>query len=252
MSRFLKNLGRSLGRQAGPALRKTRWVWQNLTGSEEDALQAEVESGRSLAAEVRSAAGPVDDPELAVLLAEVCGRLTARVRDKRRTFRCEALPGDAPNALALPGGFIFVSVPLVTLCERRSDELAFVIGHEMGHVLLGHAWDRMMEQIASRMVSAVSLRSGVLGQWVRSQGLSLLQSAHAREGERQADELGMRLAVAAGYASGGALALLGRFASLGADPGILGPYLSSHPPPAERRAYLERIRQAGGHPVPGG
>src|SRR4051794_13555039 len=40
------------------------------------------------------------------------------------------------NALALPGGFLFVSNALADWCQRQPDELAFVIGHVMAHLTL--------------------------------------------------------------------------------------------------------------------
>lgn len=252
MSGLFNQLGRYLGKRAVPAIQKTRWVWQNLTGTEEEALRAEAGFGRALAMEVRAAAGAVQDAALAALLEDICRRLSGCVRDRRRRFHCEAIPGEAPNAMALPGGYVFLSLPLATLCGRRPEELAFVIGHEMAHVIRGHAWDRMVEQTAARVASAISLRGGPLGQWVRTQGLGLLQSAHSRDGEREADELGLRLAAAAGYAPAGALALLGRLERLGSEPSGLGQYFGSHPPAAERIARLEPLsRQLAAAPPVG-
>jgi Zn-dependent protease with chaperone function len=141
--------------------------------------------------------------------------------------------------MALPGGFVFISHSLVDLCERRPEELAFVIGHEMGHVIRGHAWDRMVNQTMLNAASVVILRAGVLGGWLRNSGMKLLQSAYARDCELEADELGLRLASAARFAPGGAIALLRRIERLAADPASLGQYFASHPPASERIARLE-------------
>ena len=238
MSGLFYNIGRRMGRAAVPLIRKSRWVWKGLTGSDEEALRAEHSLGRALAVEVRNSMAPVDDPALARLLKALCERLQAQVRDSGRSFYCEAIQADSPNAMALPGGFIFLSESLASLCERNPDELAFVIGHEMGHILHGHAWTRMINQTALQTVSVVAARTGPLGAWLRHKGLDVLQSAHDRDCEDEADDLGLHLAQAAGFNPAGALQLLRRIEGLGQEPSVLGQYLASHPPAASRRARL--------------
>jgi len=238
VSGFFFNLGRHIGRAAVPTIRKSKWIWDSLTGTEEEALRAEAAFGSALAVELRAATEPASDPQVAALVSDVCRRLGACVRDKRRAFRCEAIRADSPNAMGLPGGFVFVSDSLVNLCERRPDELAFVIGHEMAHVIRRHAWDRMLHEAASRAASVIAVRAGPLGGWLRQKGLVLLQSAHSQDSELEADELGFRLAAAAGFAPGGVIALLQRIERLGPKRAELGQYFASHPPPAERLARL--------------
>jgi beta-barrel assembly-enhancing protease len=246
MSGLFYNLGRQLGRAAVPVIRKSKWIYDGLTGNEDEALRAEAGLGKTLAAELRAVTRPVSDPEVARLVGDLCRRLSACVHDKRRTFHCEVIRDDQPNAMALPGGYVFVSHSLVELCERSPDELAFVIGHEMGHIVLRHAWDRMLNQAVFRVASIVTARAGVMGDWLRRNGLEVLQSAHARGCELEADEFGLRLATAARFAPGGALTLLQRVERLGTEPGVLGRYFASHPPAADRIARLEPMaRQLG-------
>lgn len=241
MSGLFYNLGRRLGRVTIPAIRKTKWIYDGLAGSEAEGLRAEARLGHGLAAELRAASPPASDPTLTPLVAELCRRLAACVRDQRRAFHCEVIMGESPNAMALPGGFKFISHSLVELCERRPDELAFVIGHEMAHIIRGHAWDRMLSQAVLRVASTVGSRAGVLGGWLRTNGREILQSAHSRDSELEADEFGLRLAAAARFAPEGASALLQRLERLGGAPDVLGQYFASHPPASERRLRLQEI-----------
>lgn len=241
VSGLFYHLGRRLGRATIPAVRKTKWIYDGLAGSEEEALRAEAKLGSALAAELRATTQPVGDPTLTPLVAGLCQRLAACGRDQQRTFHCEVIPGESPNAMALPGGFVFISRSLVELCERRPDELAFVIGHEMGHIIRGHAWDRMLNDAMLRVASTVGARAGALGGWLRQNGRQVLLSAHSRDSEREADEFGLRLAVAAGFASDGAIALLQRIEHWEGTPDVLGQYFASHPPPSERMARLRVI-----------
>lgn len=248
MSGLFYNLGRRLGRATIPAIRKSKWAWQNLAGAEDEALASERAFGSALATELRASSKPPRNPECSRLVADICQKLHAGVQDKRRLFHAEAIQLDPPNAMALPGGFIFVSESLIEFCGRQSAELAFVIGHEMGHVLRGHAWNRMVSQTASRVASAVTLRAGPLGQWLRHTGLGLMQNAHARDAEAEADILGVRLAVAGGFYAGGAITLLRRLERMTPEEaGLLGAYFSSHPPPGERLAALLPICQKLGN-----
>ena len=238
VSGFFYNLGRHVGRAAVPTIRKSKWIWDGLTGTEEEALRAEAAFGSTLAVELRAATEPVNDLQMTDLLNNLCERLASCVRDKRRVFRCEVIRNDSPNAMALPGGFIFVSHSLVDLCERRPEELAFIIGHEMAHIIREHAWNRMLNQAVSRAMSVIAARAGPLGGWLREKGMVLLQSAHSQDHEQEADELGLRLAAAAGLAPDGAIALLQRIDQLGLKRTEFGQYFASHPPASERIARL--------------
>ena len=240
MSGLFYDFGRRLGRAAVPAIRKGRWIWNGLTGTDADALRAEQALGAALAVEVRAMTARCGDPQAESLVRGLCSELSRVAGEPRRAFRVEVITSESPNAMALPGGFLFVSLELVDLCERRPDELAFVVGHEMAHVLLGHAWDRVLNQGLLKAASLVAGRAGLLGAWVRQHGLQSLQSAHSRQGEFEADQRGCELAVAAGYDAAGALALLRRLEARSHPPGVLGRYLASHPPAEDRAERLER------------
>jgi beta-barrel assembly-enhancing protease len=244
MGNFFYNLGRQLGRGAIPAIRQSKLIWDGLTGSEEDVLRAEQRLGSALAIELRAATERSTDPGHEKLANELCQRMASRLKNSQRTFRCEVTHADIPNAMALPGGFIFLSDSLVKFCEGEPDELAFVIGHEMAHVVRGHARERVVNQAAVRAASVVTARAGPLGAWLQHNGLNILTSAHSRDCELEADELGLRLATAAGQEAGGAIALLQRIDRLGQDAGMLGPYFSSHPPASERIARLTPLWRA--------
>ncbi len=241
MSGLFYNIGRRLGRAAIPAIRKTKWIYNGLAGSEDEALQAEAELGSALAVEMRAATQPATDPALAPVVAELCQRLARYVRDKQRTFHCEVIHDESPNAMALPGGYIFIHDSLVDFCERRPDELAFVIGHEMAHIIRRHAWDRTLNEAVLKVASSVGRRAGVLGGWLRQNGMGILQSAYSRDHELEADELGLRLMVAAGFAPEAPISMFQRIERLGREPGIIGQYFASHPPAAERMEHLKGI-----------
>ncbi len=250
VSSFFFNLGRHLGHKAVPAIRKSKLIWDGVAGNEEEALRAEMALGAEMAAELRTTVEVLDNSPSAPLVAQLCDQLIARLRDKRRRFRCHLFRDVSPNAMALPGGFLFLSDSMLELCGNRPEELAFFIGHEMAHVVRGHAWDRMLNEAVLRAASLATARVGQLGGWLRQQGLALLRSAHSREQEFEADELALRLAAAAGFAPEGCIAALQRIQGVSSSTAALGPYLASHPSAPERIARLRAVlRQLGAAPT---
>ncbi len=242
MSGFFYNLGRQLGRRAVPAIRKSKLIYDSVAGTEEEALRAELALGRDMAAELRRSMAMSSDPARVALVSDLCQRLSLGLRDKRRPLQCEVLQDPLPMAMALPGGFLFISDSLIEWCERSQDELAFAIGHEIGHVIRGHAWDRMVNETALNAISALTARaSGALGSWFRQQGTALLRSAYEQENEFEADEFGFRLALAARFGPTGATGLLRRLQTSTSTPGTMGSYFGSHPSASERLARIARL-----------
>jgi predicted Zn-dependent protease len=134
------------------------------------------------------------------------------------------------NAFALPAGTIFVTAPLIAMTANEA-ELAGVIGHEVGHVMARHAAERMyvMEQEQNKTWlfaagggivgaaagfglgtllcadgdSACLAKAALIGAAAGAGGGLLVQKfkfmANSREDEMEADRIGFKLAVGAGY-----------------------------------------------------
>lgn len=222
----------NLGKKVGPRVRKVKWFWQSMTGSEADAIKVEHEVGRDLAREIRRQLELDLEPQTAQMLNEVGRRLAACVANKSREFSFETVKGAEPNAFALPGGFIFVTRSLMELCRYNQNELAFILGHEMGHVIRGHAMSRIIRNSAIATASRAAPIRGLLAGWLRTVGVQFLESAYSQDLESEADKLGVRLVATAGYDSGACVQLLSRLAELSSPVGKLdlGSYFSSHPP----------------------
>jgi len=222
----------NLGKKVGPKVRKAKWVWQSMTGTEADAIKVEHEVGRDLAHEIRSQLGPGREPQIEQMLNEIGHKVVACVANKLRVFSFEVVEGAEPNAFALPGGFIFVTKSLVELCRRNEDEVAFILSHEMGHVIRGHAMNRIVSDSAIAAASRVAPIRGAVSGWLRKVGVQFLESTYSQDLESEADQLGVRLTAAAGYDPRGSIRLFTRMAELKSAPEKfdVGSYFSSHPP----------------------
>ena len=207
-------------------------MWQSVTGSEADAIKVEYEVGQDLAREIRQQLGREQEPQTDQMLNEIGNRLADRVANKSRRFSFETVKGSEPNAFALPGGFIFVTQSLVELCRYDQNEIACILGHEMGHVIRGHAMNRIVSNSAIAVASRAAPIRGILSGWLRKVGVQFLESAYSKDLESEADRLGVHLVAAAGYEPGAYVQLFSRLAKLKSSPGQfdLGSYFSSHPP----------------------
>ena len=230
-----------IGRLAGGKARKVKWMWSSLTGDETEAIQAEYGVGRDMAAVVRERSGCDADPALRTMLNETRDRLAGVVRNKLHRFEVGVVSDDQPTAYALPGGFVFLTRALIELGERDRDELAFVVAHEMAHVIRRHAINRVLRQTAFAAASMIAPGRGAIAPWLRRVGLQWPERGYSRDQEFEADALGAVLTRAATFDPRGALRLFARFQRLDRATGApsLGTYLSTHPPVGERITRLE-------------
>ena len=216
---------------AGPKVRKAKWIWHSITGSEADTIKAEYEVGQDLAHEIRNQLGLDTEPQSGQLLSEVGSHLVVRVTNKLRTFNFEVIKGSEPNAFALPGGFIFVTISLLELCDWNQDEIAFILAHEMAHVIRGHAMDRIVVNSTIAVGAKATSIQGLLKSWLGKVGVKFLESAYSQDMELEADKLGTRLVTAAGYDPQAPIQLLSRLRKLNQTDkqSSFGNYFSSHP-----------------------
>jgi beta-barrel assembly-enhancing protease len=228
----LPGLGHWLGRQSRKPYRQARWMWSSLAGTEDESIRAERDYGRECAhAFAKQFLGSVSRPDQE-FAANIGAKLADAVKDRRRDFRITVVAAPFANAFALPGGFVFITQPLLDLCDHDRDEIAFFLGHEIGHILRGHAKDHLT---ANTFLNAVMSRLPVAGQMLRE----VVSKGYSRTLELEADHEAVRLAAAAGFNAGSSIHALKRLAQISPDTSGLMEYLSSHPPISERIHELE-------------
>jgi predicted Zn-dependent protease len=156
----------------------------------------------------------------AAYVDQVGRRMAAYSGVNPQAFRFTTLNSAVENAFAVPGGYVYITRQLMSLMNDEA-ELAFVVGHEVGHVAANHAQAR---EAASRTNSIGGILGAILGSVIggglgstigqlAQQGSQLRTLSFSRNQEYQADQLGIRYLVNAGYdpnASATMLAALGR------------------------------------------
>ncbi len=149
--------------------------------------------GKESAQGVKAQLGLIEDPELVAYIGKIGARLARHAPRRGFEYSFQIVDQEAPNAFALPGGYIFVSRGLLTLTNSE-DELANVLGHEIVHVAARHA--------AARQEVGRSLPAKL--DWLRGGYLA----SYGRDQEREADRLGQGLAAVAGYDPAGLVVFL--------------------------------------------
>lgn len=166
----------------------------------------------------------------------------------RRGFRGEALASPALNAFALPNGYTAYLDGLWDFARGDRDELASIMGHEMGHIAGRHAQERISQHLAFSVGAAIIGTAAAAAGSRRytpaigaalGLGVALGGSAFSREHEYEADQLGLIYAARAGYDPRKGVAFFARMEeSMGDNPMW---FLATHPPYGDRRRRMARL-----------
>ncbi len=122
---------------------------------------------------------------------------------KALEFRFFVIEDSSINAAALPDGTILVNTALLGAIENES-QLAFILSHEISHVLQVHYWREVHETRQQRiglLVAGIAAGAfiGDLGVFMAELGMISVINGHQRELENQADRLGLQNVIEHGY-----------------------------------------------------
>ena len=154
----------------------------------------------------------------------------------------------AVNAFCMPGGKIAFFSGIIDQLQLTDDEIAVIMGHEIGHALLEHGRARMSEQVLKNVgitAAAVFFNLGQVSGELLAQAANLAVSLpYARRQESDADLVGLELAARAGHDPHAAVVVwqkMSRFAQASARSGGGQPpqFLSTHPSNDNRIREIE-------------
>ncbi|MGK0315592.1 MAG: putative Zn-dependent protease [Saprospiraceae bacterium] len=124
------------------------------------------------------------------------------IRNSRYPVQFYLLKDDRTvNGFALPGGQVFITAALFSKFENE-DQLAEVLGHEIGHVIHRHVAERMASQVFIQgVIQSVMIGSGGNGSVAQIASVvgNYSSMSYGRDQELESDDFGVRLMVEAGY-----------------------------------------------------
>jgi Zn-dependent protease with chaperone function len=161
----------------------------------------------------------------------------------RIPLRTAVIRRDEANAIALPGGHVYVFKGLIDQAETV-DEVAGVIAHELGHVANRDGTRAILQATGLSLIFGILIGDFVGGGAVVLASESLLKSAYSRDAESRADGYAVRTMQTAG----GDPRALGRFLARIAGKARSGSIFMDHPATPDRVAHIDAIAppQSGG------
>lgn len=193
--------------------------------------------------------GVYEDAEIGGWIASIGGRLAAASGAPASQYTFTVLDSPVVNAMALPGGYVYVTRGLLALANTEA-EIAGVLAHEIGHVVARHTAQRhtssVFANIGAGLLGALT-GSDLVAQLGQFAGAGLL-AQYSQGQEFEADLLGVSYMSKVGYnprAQADLLSSLNREHDLqeairGAKSNPLEGFFATHP------NTLERVQRAAG------
>ena len=171
--------------------------------------QQDVQVGREDAAEVDKQLPILQNATVERYVNELGRRLSTYTPNNREEYVWQFKVVNSPdiNAFALPGGFIYVNRATIEAAQDEA-QLAGVIAHEEGHVVMRHGTHQASETMLAK--GSLGILGGLLGGQGGSLGSTALQGVaglgvnsallhNSRQAESQADAVGTYVLYEAGY-----------------------------------------------------
>ncbi|TDB65165.1 M48 family metalloprotease [Arundinibacter roseus] len=213
----------------------------NLTPEEEIALG--LQSASQMAAEF---GGLYRDPETQQLIKRIGHKLVKNSDAARSPYQFDFHVLADPttiNAFAVPGGQIFITLGLLKQLKTE-DQLAGVLGHEIGHVIGRHSAEQMAKQeMLKGLAGAASVavsdpNSGASGAYMAQYIANMVNLKYGRDDELESDDFGVKYMIQTGYQPEALLDVMNMLeaASGGNSP---AEFSSTHPSPANRTEQIK-------------
>jgi predicted Zn-dependent protease len=213
--------------------------------SENDAITASAEAYQEVLQHERGKLNT--SPALEARVEEITGRLVAQAikyRPETADWKWQVVVIDEPqtlNAWAMAGGKMAIYTGIIDKLRLTDDEIAQIMGHEIGHALAKHTAERMSVAAAQQLglqIAAQIFGTGSTTSQLALQGAALattvgVQLPNSRQQESEADRIGIELAARAGYDPNAAVSLWQKMIQATGQTGK-SDWLSTHPA-GERR-----------------
>jgi predicted Zn-dependent protease len=210
--------------------------------------QEEIATGRDIAQQIEPIYGGVL-PESSPMATRVrrIGMALAKFSSRKKIhYSYKVLNNtDIMNAFAAPGGRIYITKKLVQMAANDA-ELAYVLGHETGHIDHRHMAQMVDRRRRAEHIAAV-LGDSLLGKGKDHSTLAFMADAvfvmaalsYSRQHEMEADLVGVRWMSRLGYDPRAAIKILERMRKRYPTSSAMSRYFSTHPAPEIREAAIE-------------
>jgi predicted Zn-dependent protease len=211
----------------------------------------EVQAGKEASAEISAQLPIVQDVYVNAYINELGDTIASHTSRPDLPWHFYVVNSHQVNAFALPGGFIYVNRGLIE-STRRVDELAGVLGHEIGHVIQRHSVEQMKNQqkigvVASLACRLTSICDSELGQAAVNIGGTAVIARYSRADELEADSEAVENVLAVNIDPEGIPALFDvLLAQRQREPTVVEGWFSTHPLEESRIDNAVRLIERSG------
>lgn len=208
--------------------------------------EQEVQIGRQAAREIEAEFGVFADPAMTQRVTRIGRRVAAVSGRSDLPWTFKILNSREVNAISLPGGIIYVTRGMMTFI-RSDDELAFVLGHEVGHVDRRHHVRMIERTFFFSVVIALLFGGDATAAQVAEFARFLIDRGFSREFEFDADRTGVDLVHRARLNAAAGLGFMERLRTAqGRDPSEFELLFRTHPALPDRIVRVrDRLRALG-------
>lgn len=196
--------------------------------------------------------GAVQDQALNGYINDMGLRMGATTHRPNMPYSFQAVNATYLNAYAFPGGTIAFTRGILLDIESE-DELAAVMGHELGHVNMRHTASRMSSgMLVTAIVAGITMyveseheEYAALASGLGGVGAGLLLAHYSRADEREADALGLEYMTNLEYNPNGMVALMQTLIDAhDREPNVIERMFSTHPMSKERYETAQKEAQS--------
>ncbi len=196
--------------------------------------QQEVQMGQDYAQQINAQLPIVSDPEINRYINLLGDQIASRTSRADLDWHFYVVDSREVNAFAVPGGFIYVNRGLIERTTRM-DELAGVLGHEIGHVVRRHSIQQMEKaQGANIGITLACVLTNICNSQAAQAGINIAGGAvfarFSRQDELEADQEAVANTVRAGINPAGIVTMFEKLiAERKSRPSSVSTFFATHP-----------------------
>jgi Zn-dependent protease with chaperone function len=215
----------------------------------------DVKLGREVAAQAEKEFNLISDRDVTTWVSNLGQRLVAKAPNENKfPFTFKVVDEKSINAFALPGGPIYVHRGAIEAADNEA-QIAGVIGHEIGHVILRHGTNQASKgQLVGGIAGALGgilggSKSGQLASLAGTFAANSVLLKYSRDAETQSDIMGTQILYDSGYPPRAMAEFFDKLAKEHKGSSI-EQFFSNHPIPENRVTKVnEEIRKIGPEPT---
>lgn len=167
-------------------------------------------------------------------IAKVCDR-------KELNYYFNVISEDKFNAFSIPGGYVYIYEKL--LKNLDDDELAFVLAHEVGHIVSRHGIKRLQAALGYNLLILASSQAPSSPDFQQGLSFALAQvlAAYSREDELNADELAVKYLKLLGVDPKAGIRVLEKLYQERKKKRYPINYFRTHPFTSQRIAHIKKV-----------